>query len=98
MILVCYDIESNTLRTRIGRKILEAGLDRINLSVYLGEIKDGELRRLTDWLRQAMTKAGARDSLIILPVTTHQVWQMEVLGSNDYDVPTITGDRHTLIL
>jgi CRISPR-associated protein Cas2 len=98
MILICYDIESNSLRGRLGRKILEAGLDRINLSVYLGELKEGDLKRLSDWLRHAMTKAGGRDSLIILPVTPHQVWQMEVLGNNEYDVPTLTGERHTLIL
>lgn len=98
MILVCYDIEHNSLRTRLAHKLLDAGLDRINLSVYLGDPKAGDLKRLTTWLQQAMTKAGPRDSLLILPVTQHQVWQMEVLGRNDFDVPTLTGDRHTLIL
>lgn len=98
MILVCYDIGDNGLRAKIARKILEAGLERVNRSVYLGEIKDGDLRRLGAFLRQAMQKAAPGDSLLLLPVTQHQVWQMEVLGHNDFDIPTLTGEQHTLIL
>ena len=98
MILVCYDIGANTLRARVGRRLLEAGLERINRSVYLGAIKETDLRRLEAWLRQAMTKAAPDDSLIIIPVTPHQAWQMEVLGRNELDIPTLTGEQHTLIL
>jgi len=98
MILICYDISANGLRTKISRRILEAGLERVNRSVYLGEIKDSDLRRLTTWLRQVMEKATSDDSLLILPVTQHQVWQMEMLGRNDYDIPMLTGTLHTLIL
>ena len=97
MILICYDIESNSLRSKISRKILQVGLARINKSVYLGEITDSNFHKLCGWLRQTMSAAGPHDSLIILPVTPHQVWQMEVLGANEYDVPTITRERHTLI-
>jgi CRISPR-associated endonuclease Cas2 len=98
MILVCYDIGANALRARIGRRLLEAGMERINRSVYLGQIKDTDLRRLRVWLQQAMAKAGPDDSLIILPTTPHQTWQMEVLGKNELDIPTITGEQHTLIV
>lgn len=44
--LICYDIKNNALRTRIGNKILEYGLDRINLSVYLGSINESSLTAL----------------------------------------------------
>ena len=36
--LISYDITGDSLRTKMGRKILEFGLDRINKSVYLGSI------------------------------------------------------------
>jgi len=97
MILLCYDIESNALRGKLSHKILEFGLDRINRSVYLGDLKDSDLKKLETWLRQQMAGAGQRDSLIILPVTKHKTWQMIVLGQNELDLPTITGDRDTLI-
>jgi CRISPR-associated endonuclease Cas2 len=98
MTLVCYDIGADSLRTRIGRALLEAGLERINRSVYLGQLKDHELRHLEIWLRKAMEKAASTDSLIILPVPPGAAWQMEVLGQNDLDLPAITGTQHTLII
>jgi len=98
MILVCYDISANALRTRISKRLLEAGLERINRSVFLGELNDTVLKHLTAYLRQAMEKAEKDDSLIILPVTQHQVWQMEVLGNNILDIPVLTGQEHTIIM
>ncbi|MCK6694017.1 MAG: CRISPR-associated endonuclease Cas2 [Thermoanaerobaculia bacterium] len=97
--LICYDIESNALRTRLGQKILEFGLERINLSVYLGTLKSADLAKLEKLLHDLMkAKAGPDDSLIILAVTAAQVAQMQVLGRNDLDLDDLTGDRHTLIL
>lgn len=34
--LICYDIQSNALRAALSQKIIQFGLERINLSVYLG--------------------------------------------------------------
>lgn len=97
-VLICYDITSNALRTKLGQKILEFGLERINLSVYLGAPKESDLLKLETLLRQIMkAKAQGDDSLIILPVTTHQVYQIQVLGRNDLDVEELTGDKDTLI-
>jgi CRISPR-associated endonuclease Cas2 len=98
MILICYDIGNNALRTRIGQYLLKSGLERVNLSVYLGTCNDTAYKHLMLWLNNAMKKAGENDSLLVLPVTQNAVWNMEVLGRNDYDIPMITGDRHTLIL
>ena len=44
--LICYDITNDTLRTKMGKKILEYGLDRINKSVYLGSITESSLTAL----------------------------------------------------
>jgi CRISPR-associated endonuclease Cas2 len=98
MILICYDLENDALRARIAKRLLQDGLERVNRSVYLGECSETVLKHLTGWLRRAMQKAGPNDSLLILPVTKNAVWNMEILGRNDYDLPTITGDRHTLII
>lgn len=98
MTLICYDIESNALRARIAQQLLKDGMERVNRSVYLGECSETVLKHLTAWLRKTMQKAGPNDSLLILPVTKNAVWNMEILGRNEYDLPTITGDRHTLII
>jgi len=96
--LICYDIQSNALRAALSQKILHYGLERINLSVYLGTLKESDLAKLEALLNQIMKdRAGPDDSLIILPVTNNSVWQMQVLGRNDLDVEDLSGERHTLI-
>ncbi|MEM6966363.1 MAG: CRISPR-associated endonuclease Cas2 [Bacteroidota bacterium] len=98
-ILICYDISNNSLRTKMGKRIIEKGLLRINKSVYLGTIKDTPLqlleRELTQWLA---AKGGPDDSLIFLPVAVHQIKEMRVYGKNDLDNDEIVGEKLTLII
>lgn len=96
--LVCYDIGSNALRARMGKKILEYGLERINRSVYLGAPDERELAELESLLRGLMAgRAGSEDSLIIIPVTARQVMLMTVIGKNDFEPEELSGDLDTLI-
>ena len=97
--LICYDITSDTLRTKIGRKILEFGLDRINKSVYLGAITDSSLTQLEALLSGLLQQKGEpHDSLIIISVTAQQVQEMRVYGENGLDRDELTGDKSTLIV
>lgn len=97
--LICYDISGNSLRTKIGRKIIEYGLDRINKSVYLGNITESSLTKLElaihQWLKD---KGDPQDSLIILPVTAAQIQQIKVYGLNELDKDELSGDKSTLII
>ncbi|MEZ5043109.1 MAG: CRISPR-associated endonuclease Cas2 [Saprospiraceae bacterium] len=97
--LICYDISANTLRTKISRKIQEYGLDRINKSVYLGNISESSLTNLEllihKWLQ---AKGDPQDSLIIIPVTAAQIHQMKVYGLNELDKEELSGDKSTLII
>ena len=78
--LICYDIQNNYLRTRIGNKILDAGFDRINLSVYLGTTDQRSLKELEKWLRETIEKKGdPDDSVIVLHVTIQQIQENEDL-------------------
>lgn len=97
--LICYDITNDTLRTKIGKKILEHGLDRINKSVYLGSITESSLTALEALLSGLIRQKGEpQDSLIIIPVTAQQVQDMRVYGENGLDKDELTGDKSTLIV
>lgn len=97
--LICYDITGNTLRAKMGRKILEFGLDRINKSVYLGSITESSLTQLEALLSGLLQQKGEpQDSLIIIPVTPQQVQEMRVYGANELDKDELTGDKSTLIV
>ena len=97
--LICYDITATSLRAKPGRKILEYGLDRINKSVYLGTLSESSLTTLENQLAAWLKERGEpQDSLIIIPVTAHQVHEMRVYGHNDLDRADLSGEKSTLIL
>lgn len=97
--LICYDITKDSFRTKLGKKITAAGLDRINKSVYLGTIKESSLKQLDAELAQLMQqKAEPHDSLIILPVTQQQVGLMRIYGNQDLDKDDLAGLKSTLIV
>lgn len=96
--LICYDITATSLRTKLGKKITEAGLDRINKSVYLGTITESSLTSLENELAQLILgQAGPGDSLIIIAVTTLQVDQMRIYGNIGPDKDELSGEKSTLI-
>lgn len=99
-VLICYDITSNTLRLKIAKKIQEYGLDRVNRSVFLGAPKDRDLRQLEAQLQEYLRdrRATPDDSLIVLPVHAHQIYDMRVYGRQDWEPEELAGDVHTLIL
>ena len=97
--LICYDITNDTLRTKMGKKILEYGLDRINKSVYLGSITESSLTQLEALLSGLLQqKGGPHDSLIIIHLTAQQVQDMRVYGENGLDKDELKGDKSTLIV
>lgn len=97
--LICYDISSDTLRSKIGRKIIESGLDRINKSVYLGTIAESSLTSLEAELAGLLRDHGdPEDSLVIIGVTAPQIHAMRVYGKNELDKQELSGDKSTLMM
>ncbi|MCI4670810.1 MAG: CRISPR-associated endonuclease Cas2 [Bacteroidia bacterium] len=97
--LICYDIEHNYLRKKMGDMILDHGFERINLSVYLGNIEQRSLTYLEDKLTAMLKDKGKEtDSLIFLPVTASQIDEMRIYGKNDLDPGEISGSKSSLIL
>jgi CRISPR-associated protein Cas2 len=97
--LICYDIAGNPLRAKLGKKIIESGLDRINKSVYLGTISASSLTSLENQLAKLLKDKGEPDdSLIIIEVTLNQVDNMRIYGSIDPDIDELKGEKGTLLM
>ena len=97
--LICYDITQDSLRSNLSKKISEAGLDRINKSVYLGAISDTSLATLEKILAKLIQDKGSPgDSLIILPVYLEQINQMRIYGTIEPDRDELSGSKSTLIV
>jgi CRISPR-associated protein Cas2 len=98
--LICYDISGNSLRMRLGKKIIAFGLDRINKSVYLGTISKSSLTQLESWIAAEISIKGNRltDSCIVIRVSAEQIHDMRIYGFNDLDKKVLSGEKSTLIL
>ena len=97
--LICYDITNNSLRTKLGKKIIAHGLDRINKSVYLGTITDTSLKALEQIIKTEMVaRSLPNDSLVIIAVANPAIQAMRVYGKNELDKEELTGVKDTLIL
>jgi CRISPR-associated protein Cas2 len=96
---ICYDIHNNALRTKMSKRILAAGLDRINKSVYLGTIGKTSLNKLEQELQGFLQqKPHPTDSVIVIRVGIEQVQQMRIYGKSDLDTDELSGMKSTLIL
>jgi len=97
--LICYDISNNSLRSKIGKKIIAHGLDRINKSVYLGTITDTSLKELKQIIKDAIIAKGMpNDSVVIIAVANPAIQAMQVYGKNELDKDELTGVKDTMIV
>ena len=97
MYLVSYDIEKDSLRTKIGKRLIAEGLHRIQYSVYLGQLKKEDYLELLKWLKQAMQKSNQnKDSVIILFLERPQVKNMTIIGAEKLDISELLDEKDVL--
>jgi len=98
-LLITYDIENNSLRTKIGKKLLYFGLARVQYSVYMGSLKPSIKAQLTLWLEdRELNDFGMSDKLLILPLHESLLAKLEILGLPPFDMAEVFGKRHTLMI
>ena len=97
--LICYDITKNSLRSKLAKKIIAYGLDRINKSVYLGTLTDRSLKDLEKVIQEAIHNKGQpNDSVVIIAVSNPAIQAMRIYGKNEMDREELMGIRDTLIV
>lgn len=97
--LIAYDIQSDRLRNKIGKKILEFGINRIQYSVYLGSITPTQFQQLKQSIQAIFnSEKQPSDSIIFIPIPAQQLRLTNILGTLDIDIDYILGERHTLII
>jgi len=95
--LVLYDISNDSLRTKIAGRLVAAGYERIQLSVFLGiwNPKDNTTlwSELQSWLAQDKTS-----KLFVIPMTKNGLRKMQILGDFKPDIDYWVGEQHTLFI
>lgn len=92
---VMYDIADDRARTRAARCCKQAGLYRVQLSVFLGEVAATEKDALELQLEALIDVE--RDKVYVFPMSKDELRQTVLLGQA-FDKKLVTGDVKALFL
>lgn len=95
--LISYDIETDRLRTKVAKTLEKAQLQRIQYSVFLGEVTEA---KLTDIIRRIeKIKGEASDfNVIIIPLHLPVLDAIQEVGDKPIDWAYFKGEKDFLII
>jgi CRISPR-associated protein Cas2 len=95
LVWVIYDIVEDRPRTKIAKRCKEAGLYRVQKSVFLGTIERNRLDELRLQIEDLMDEAG--DSVYIFPLC-EQDFRKVILMGQAFDKRMVTDEVRALFL
>ncbi|HHM20534.1 MAG TPA: CRISPR-associated endonuclease Cas2 [Bacteroidetes bacterium] len=95
--LIFYDIGPNNIRTRVARRLLAEGFERIQLSVFTGTTKPQDNTLLWNDLCQWLA-ADPASRLFVIAVTENNLRNMAIIGDYFPDFDYLSGSKHTLFI
>lgn len=83
--LICYDIENNTIRSRIAKTLERYGCERLQKSVFVGELNQKKYHALSHELSQEAEEENfaTTDNIISIPIEAHIFAQLRLVGTNE---------------
>ena len=95
--LTIYDISKDSLRTKIAKRLIADGHERIQLSVFLGLESPKKNTILWNELQHWLA-LESHAKLYVIPITESHFRKMNVLGDDMPDIDYLTGKKHTLFI
>lgn len=92
---VMYDIKNDRTRTKIAKRCEQAGLSRVQYSVFLGSIEPNEKDTLQVQIEDLMNED--QDSVYIFPMSKDELKATVLLGQA-FDKKMITDEVKALFL
>jgi len=92
---VMYDIKSDRARTKIAKACEQAGLNRVQYSVFLGTIEPNEKDTLQVQIEDLMNED--EDSVYIFPMSKDELKATVLLGQA-FDKKMVTNEVKSLFL
>ena len=93
IVWVLYDIEDNKARTKIAKACKQAGLYRVQYSVFLGTLTSHGKDSLTLQVEELMDEE--KDKVYIFPMSKDELRQTELLGQA-FDKKLVTDEIKAL--
>ena len=76
MYLISYDIQETKIRTKVAKLLEKAGMERIQYSVFLGDLTMTKKQKLTYMISVLI----AQDSVIFIPLHNDVLSEIEEIG------------------
>ncbi len=96
--IITYDIENDRLRTKTAKLLLRQGFERLQFSVFIGEIESDKWKTIWKKLQQLAEKDLAEsDQICSFIIAPEQFRNLLTIGSAP-DVEYIMGEKTVLYL
>ena len=95
--LIIYDISSDRIRNRISKRLISEGYLRIQLSVFVGISDPSENTLLWNMLNLWLSDEEY-SKLFVIAITKNKFRSMPKIGTLEYDIDYLLGEKHTMII
>ncbi len=96
MYLVAYDIETDSIRNKVAKILLKAGLERAQYSVFIGPLTDSAFGDIQEKILY-LTKEDPSYSVLFLPLHVDMIRSIAEISSNPIDWEYLTGQKIIMI-
>lgn len=92
---VMYDIEDNRIRKKIADYLIEKGLQRVQKSVFLGQLHQKAYQEVYQTMHALQAAYENEDTIMIVPVAEQDLRSMRLIG-REVDMEITLGRANTL--
>lgn len=92
---VMYDIEDNRVRKKIADYLIEKGLQRVQKSVFLGQLHQKVYQEIYQTMHALQAAYENEDTIMIVPVAEQDLRSMRLIG-REIDIEITLGRANTL--
>ncbi len=78
--MILYDISDNRVRKEISDFLEAKGCQRIQRSVFMGQIDRRQYRAIEDELQSLNDLYEANDTVVMIPISEDEIHQMKMIG------------------
>jgi CRISPR-associated protein Cas2 len=97
LFIVCYDIENDNLRTKVAKKLLSFGLERIQFSVFFGPLTETQCLKMLNDITKIISEIE-NVGFLLIPLSPFRTDDIICLGDKVFDWSYLSGNKITLIL
>ncbi len=94
--LVFYDIADSARRTKVAKRLIQLGFERLQYSVFSGLENLSEIPQAWNFFKNQLDKKT--DKLYVLRVSKASLKSMDIIGVFSLDLDYLSGDTDSLFI